>query len=1024
MKKNSVLVKMLLMSTLSAGTILSLSSCSDYDDPVSVNIAAEKMEGLWYSVTDAQGTIGQGADAQEYCKIVNVADFQNGTEGIWIKYHINSVNEVIMSDGGYYLGNFIYTSKADGTVDIDINHNTIGKPDMKNFTMHYSNNGFNAGNFSLIRPSKEQKEQIQVWGRSIGLGAGSDGIAYNINSDDKFDTPFTRDNWRSSDAIYLFTGSSIAMGNKIVDPFGNRGYEKVLLPWANIDSNGASARKSNLPANFCDDVTPEKGWELVANFCGDPNNANNNFIALYNKYLGKLRYFYYIPGNVGINGAADHNFEILMQNGTAEHTVFGYAAPMDKTISKPEAIRAKHDGYWSMFVTPWAATTSQLGHITPDEGWYAFDIDLSVYRGNGNSMQSDRIIKPFIRGYKNDNVSMFGKLNTEISGEIDLKQCSVTSQNGLFGTLDGMFGQVKDIRDFIGNAKEIYGNITKGDFFGAIEGGLSLAKQGCDMVGIDYGQSEEGFNGYKGDVNMKMSGNIDFLGKISSDNVIQGFSKAEQSIKAFDIRDTHMGEGIWNLETSPVVYYTDAMVQWRYEYNTREYVYRGGPRETSFIWWTDRKSPFRAQKNADRSTGVVKTSKDPWAGYVNYFDPSSVKVVLNPNLFSADEINNAKVYATCGVRKANSAFGSVDKFRTAMGLSGSKFSYDKRTDYVNRPFTEAPFDALSSCSDKMNMNTGATFKATKYDGHNCGMFGRGDSDYILEPIPLSGDDHALCTYMPSYEVTVTVIVEHDGKPIVYSRTYLPEYKKMNAKDIPFMSSQDIEAKRPANYSKEIFATQMNHINDIHNWVYRTLQPNFVGPSIIGNNLSTFITTKQEDRSSETYPNLVDGRKDTKWCSNKYCVISPYDKKYNDHRFRRSYGHAIEYNMSDYNKSNVCWTTEFFTHQPGNPTGFTLYLAPDAAIYSDRNPKEIYLLGRKNESEKFTVLYHTRDAGLPKVNNGSKSFKLQNSANGMKFFRIEVLNGKAFPAENNRDPELTTKGNEYMQIAEFEFNYND
>ena len=37
--------------------------------------------------------------------------------------------------------------------------------------------------------------------------------------------------------------------------------------------------------------------------------------------------------------------------------------------------------------------------------------------------------------------------------------------------------------------------------------------------------------------------------------------------------------------------------------------------------------------------------------------------------------------------------------------------------------------------------------------------------------------------MPAYEVNVTVVVEHDGKPIVYSRTYLPEYKSMDAAEV-------------------------------------------------------------------------------------------------------------------------------------------------------------------------------------------------------------------------------------------------
>ena len=100
-------------------------------------------------------------------------------------------------------------------------------------------------------------------------------------------------------------------------------------------------------------------------------------------------------------------------------------------------------------------------------------------------------------------------------------------------------------KEFIGNAKEVYENMMKGDIMEAIEGGIGVAKQGCDMVGIDYGKTEEGFDGYKGTVNLKLSGTIDMKGKITDANVIKGPTNLNMAIKEFDFADTHMGEGIW-----------------------------------------------------------------------------------------------------------------------------------------------------------------------------------------------------------------------------------------------------------------------------------------------------------------------------------------------------------------------------------------------------------------------------------------------------------------------------------------------
>ena len=57
------------------------------------------------------------------------------------------------------------------------------------------------------------------------------------------------------------------------------------------------------------------------------------------------------------------------------------------------------------------------------------------------------------------------------------------------------------------------------------------------------------------------------------------------------------------------------------------------------------------------------------------FSEKGIKVVLNPHLFTQKEIESAQVYATCGVRKKYSSFGSLDNYRDAFGYNekGSKF---------------------------------------------------------------------------------------------------------------------------------------------------------------------------------------------------------------------------------------------------------------------------------------------------------------------------------------------------------------
>lgn len=248
--------------------------------------------------------------------------------------------------------------------------------------------------------------------------------------------------------------------------------------------------KTNLPNGFCDDITPAKGWELVANYCGEHSNPDAHYFVLYNKYMGKLRYFYYIPNYAKLNNAADHNFEIHMQKGMAEHSVFGYAVPTKRTLSDPDKINALQGSYLTQYVSPWTASVSKLGQLAPTEGWYAFDVDISVYRGTKesttNTMKEDEHVQTTIRGYNSTNVDLYGKLN------------------------------------------------------GDVNGGIGIAKQGCDFLGIDYGGGQSGFNGYEGDVNLKLTGTLDFKGKLQSENVIQGLSSITQPMTDYYFSEVYI----------------------------------------------------------------------------------------------------------------------------------------------------------------------------------------------------------------------------------------------------------------------------------------------------------------------------------------------------------------------------------------------------------------------------------------------------------------------------------------------------
>ena len=421
--------------------------------------------------------------------------------------------------------------------------------------------------------------------------------------------------------------------------------------------------------------------------------------------------------------------------------------------------------------------------------------------------------------------------------------------------------------------------------------------------------------------------------------------------------------------------------------------------------YVDGKSPFGATKKVVYTNGAmgdgvpeVETSSDPWCGYVNYFDPTSVKVVLNPNLFTPTEIETAQVYATCGVRKSTSAFGSLDTYRKAFGLSGSQFDISKENggEYINRAFAEAPFNALSSSDDKAGLETGTTFKATKFDGHNCGMFGLGDNDYIMEPQPLSGDDHALRTYMPSYEVTVTVIVNHNGKPIVYSRTYLPEYKKMDVADMPNPTADYIKQHKPAHYAEGIYAKQMAHYADVYKWTRRTLQ-GVVGSQLRYDGGDMF--SRGWNELSESWPCLIDGNPNTKFCARKWT--------------KKTFG-----TWGSHMKSSI-WA-KFKTNYAVSPTGYTLTTADDNAVFHSRRPRVWYVYGKKNDGDPWVLLAEestsTSDGrptekALPHTSLTSVNYKFNKyMPKDFQYFTFEIT--------DNWDSEESS----FIQLAEFQFTY--
>lgn len=845
---------------------------------------------------------------------------------------------------------------------------------------------FNINNISVIHGSKEQISQ-----------------------------PFDIKNWQKEKAIFCYVGQDIADKN-IYDARDNKqlfGFKSVNLPWSD---SGAS---SNIPQKIWKELFPTKGmssednpWKLVLMNCGRENVTNGNFLGFYNELTGVLRIFYFVPEGVVANGST-HMWGVMMSDNMANRSIFRYGVPNDRNITNSKAKQALHQtDEMAQIITPYKKGKFEGFNGCPmNPGWWAFDIDLSLYRDNTKdahftSLNSEEEVLSFkALGKKEQSLTTNSKLLAKLEGSMELENCQASTSGGVFAPIEDLLGKANDIADIA----ELAQSVVNPNPLKAIENGIKLAKGACDLAGIDYGAETTGFNGYKGTMNLAMDGTIDTKGVISNQENVAGIYPI--SFKKGDFLTgncSSFGEGIWNLEKAPVVKIANAYAFWRYTYVNWPDGVVDAPN-------ADRKSPFNGQykKEIDFHEKVKSSSisKEPFAGYVSFFDPSSIKLQLNPKLFSTTEIENAKVYATCGLRNGME-YGSTEAYRTAQGLKNSEYNFSTNYPYANRAVTEAPFDGLSGSKNKMSMKTCTKFNVSTYKGVQYGAFGCGDSDYIINPMSLKGDSKGY-HMMPALEVKVTVVVKKDnGRTLVYSRTYLPEYEMIDVNAIPALNETNLADGCHKNYDKELYKEQRRHIKDIRDWSRHSLHPIYgtvlgaeheVGPFNYGYDL---------DNPTEAYSCLIDGDVNTKWCSQRDIMKRAYNTRiYQDSHQKSCY-------MKDKRK---VWYIEFESHFPISPKGYTLVTANDNTSYSHRRPRTWAVFGKKNWGDSWTLLSDIECATncvansnlLPGGNFAPKSYGFNKAAaKDMKYFRFEVVNT------------WSDDDDEHMQLSEFRFDFDD
>ena len=889
-----------------------LTSCTEsIDNPVIPTNPQlrEELVGQWIMMEDAEeGFYGIPGNLHEIVYL----NLDSDGKGSYLFFVVNDDREVIDDDNTQSACAFKYTTTTGGDVIVS-DRATIEDFQLESdITLSFDHGRLMVDDgeytYKMHRLNDLEREQMTLWYEGLHLGGDTED-AYNINDD-----TFNATSWRAQNSIYIYDGKG-----EHVDE-NNHKFTAVQLPWSD------DVVESNLPLHFCDDVTPEQGWELVMNYCGSTISSNNNFFALYNKYTGILRFFTYIPLDMNVSSANDHAWNVLLTENLAHHLGMRYGLPMDQKIVDKTAIGMSGTDY-NVLVSPWVASLSNDKYITPAPGWWAFDLDLSSYRPNFSPLTEQ--IRLQMNAWSKSSVSLSSTVKMQIKEEVPATTYSLNS-------LGGVVGVVKDA------GSPLYTMATKimsGNWIDAAKAGFSFAKVGYNVYTSERDKNNQ--PSYK--VLQHIDGTISTTGMINQSVAVSGVRNPTFPLTKFETSKSTLGQGVWNIKTNPVLYQIDGHFHY-YQYWSTEH--STGPL-TLF------------EKN--------KLCYNPCFPVV--YDPSSIEVELNPNIFPKDDIEYVDVQSFCGVRK-DTNHDTNKSYRQAFGMGRNEMFKLTNPSSITEDhnYNNPVYDYLFDAEDKMDLNYPSRFEEYEWNGDVLTrLVGRGDSEFLLEPQTFKSMDiywpDGLDKNLPCYEVYVTVIVKtkNNSVPYVYTRTYIPEIRLLSltkAKSVVDNMANYIEQvkkdpKMGAHEGTKMLEMQLKHMKSL----FAYMRPDY----------ETVI-------DGATYTPTVNG--------------GGYAKYLFDGNLKTSWNASIAARVN-----GEQWEVEFKANKPISPKSYTIVTDANWSTWDECNPTLWAINGKDAQGNWHQI--DQRDAknfpsdALPEGNSASKTFTIKNPGTYQEFQLIIV-----------------------------------
>ena len=729
------------------GLSTALTSCSESDDGPQATPIGSELYKMWYAEATTNYTFDDGTTQQ--LKQVTALNFSDDGTGREYSFYIDGNNE-LKENAPMLLGaDFTYTN-VQGTISItrkdylgDATKDLVRQ-------LRHTDGTLLFGTTSLKPVTAEQQALLDAI-----LSDGGNFSTNNVNDRNVPGIRFDYTNWHEKSTIYLYDGQNHEYDASVA----SRKFYQVYLPWSVDKTHGV---QSHIPSDLMKAMTPENGWEMVLNYCGRTDMQNANMIFFYNKYTGTMRVLYYIPQTFSGNGASDHYWEIQVTDNMAYRSPWRYGIPMDNTIADKAAIGQTDAKSMSDRIVPWCSETQTNGAVPPNPGWWAFDFDMSSYNKNHVINDNDEI-KFTMLTQKKAEVTLSSMMQGQINGTFDFSSDGGFSggdwANGILMGL-GAIGKVA-----AGGAA--FKNQEYKDCLNAVGDAFGFG------AGIAGAFSNDGNESYHGTISLGLTGSIDTTGKIEKESSYTGFASAVTiKMGEFDRTNSHLGQGVWNITSAPYIYMTNQAHK------------PLGP-----LW----------EREKDAAYSDWKDLLGGWGGCVWFFDPHSVQVELNPDIFPEGKIKWMQVDMLPGARYANKVTGT-DGYRKFLGLNERNLKKTEKGDY-NTGLGETESDGTKfyvsyGWASTSEVLTHYYYNETKPDGVKYGFYapversggypkivwgcGNDQKKYLIEP-QISQPGRLWCV-APPVEINVQVAVKmDDGKVYVFNRIFLPQIGYTNCK---------------------------------------------------------------------------------------------------------------------------------------------------------------------------------------------------------------------------------------------------